>query len=179
MQPYTVGGPWGRLLDAETERLGEADVQAFETEGLIGAGAALAVLSYLFHRISDRLDGRPTLLIIDEGWLALDDRGFAEQLRELLKTLRKKNASVVFATQSLADIDGSAIAPAIIESCPTRLFLPNERALEPQIAAIYRRFGLNLKTAVGRLEVAAFCDFARSGCVSLARDAAAGATIDL
>jgi type IV secretory pathway VirB4 component len=57
--------------------------------------------------------------------------------------LRKKNASVVFATQSLADIDGSTIAPAIIESCPTRIFLPNERALEPQIAAIYRRFGLN------------------------------------
>ena len=36
-----------------------------------------------------------------------------------------------------------AIAPAIIESCPTRLFLPNERAIEPQITAIYRRFGLN------------------------------------
>jgi type IV secretion system protein TrbE len=143
LQPYTVGGHWGRLLDAEMERLGEADVQAFETEGLIGAGAAPAVLSYLFHRIGDRLDGRPTLLIIDEGWLTLDDRGFAEQLREWLKTLRKKNASVIFATQSLADIDGSAIAPAIIESCPTRLFLPNERALEPQIAAIYRRFGLN------------------------------------
>src|SRR4030095_12437157 len=42
-----------------------------------------------------------------------------------------------------ADIDGSAIAPAIVESCPTRLFLPNERALEPQINTIYRRFGLN------------------------------------
>jgi type IV secretion system protein TrbE len=143
LQPYTVDGPWGRLLDAEAERLGGADVQAFETEGLIGSGAAAAVLSYLFHRIEDRFDGRPTLLIIDEGWLALDDRGFSGQLREWLKTLRKKNASVVFATQSLADIDGSAIAPAIIESCPTRLLLPNERALEPQIAAIYRRFGLN------------------------------------
>jgi type IV secretion system protein VirB4 len=143
LQPYTVGGPWGRLLDAEGERLGEAEVQAFETEGLIGAGAAPAVLSYLFHRIEDRFDGRPTLLIVDEGWLALDDHGFAGQLREWLKTLRKKNASVIFATQSLADIDGSAIAPAIIESCPTRLFLPNERALEPQIATIYRRFGLN------------------------------------
>ena len=102
-------------------------MQAFETEGLIGAGAAPAVLSYLFHRIEARLDGRPTLLIIDEGWLALDDPGFAGQLREWLKTLRKKNASVVFATQSLADIDGSAIAPTIIESCPTRL-LPAERA---------------------------------------------------
>jgi type IV secretion system protein VirB4 len=31
----------------------------------------------------------------------------------------------------------------IVESCPTRLFLPNERAIEPQILTIYRRFGLN------------------------------------
>ncbi|SDD06228.1 type IV secretion system protein VirB4 [Bradyrhizobium brasilense] len=143
LRPYCIGGPYGRLLDAEREHLGSASVQAFETEGLIGTGAAPAILSYLFHRIEDRLDGSPTLLIIDEGWLALDDDGFAGQLREWLKTLRKKNASVIFATQSLSDIDGSAIAPAIIESCQTRLLLPNERAIEPQITAIYRRFGLN------------------------------------
>jgi type IV secretion system protein TrbE len=143
LQPYCLSGPYGRLLDAEAERLGEADVQAFETERLIGTSAAPAVLAYLFHRIEDRLDGRPTLLIVDEGWLALDDQGFAGQLRDWLKTLRKKNASVIFATQSLSDIDGSAIAPAIIESCPTRIFLANERAIEPQITAIYRRFGLN------------------------------------
>jgi len=143
LRPYCVGGAYGRLLDAEAEHLGTAQVQAFEIEGLVGTGAAPAVLSYLFHRIGDRLDGRPTLLIIDEGWLALDDEGFAGQLREWLKTLRKKNASVIFATQSLSDIDNSNIAPAIIESCPTRLLLPNERAIEPQITAIYRRFGLN------------------------------------
>jgi type IV secretion system protein TrbE len=143
LQPYCVGGASGRLLDAETEQLGSAPVQAFETEGLIGAGAAPAVLTYLFHRIEGRLDGRPTLLIIDEGWLVLDDPAFAQQLREWLKTLRKKNASVVFATQSLSDIDGSNIAPAIVESCPTRIFLPNERAIELQITTIYRRFGLN------------------------------------
>jgi type IV secretion system protein TrbE len=143
LQPYCIGGAWGRLLDAEAERLGGADVQAFETEGLIGTGAAPAVLSYLFHHVGRRLDGRPTLLIVDEGWLALDDPTFGAQLREWLKTLRKKNTSVVFATQSLADIETSTIAPTIVESCPTRLFLPNERAIEPQITAIYRRFGLN------------------------------------
>ncbi|KAA3513722.1 conjugal transfer protein TrbE [Agrobacterium vitis] len=145
LRPYCVGGPYGRLLDAETEHLGSASVQAFEIEGLVGTGAAPAVLSYLFHRIGDRLDGSPTLLIIDEGWLALDDEAFSGQLREWLKTLRKKNASVIFATQSLSDIDNSAIAPAIIESCPTRLLLPNERAVEPQITAIYQRFGLNAR----------------------------------
>ena len=143
LSPYLVGGPWGRLLDAEAEHLGDARVQALETEGLVGASSAASVLAYLFHRIEGRLDGSPTLIIIDEGWLVLDSPAFAAQLREWLKTLRKKNASVIFATQSLADIEGSRIAPAIIESCPTRIFLPNERAAEPQIARVYERFGLN------------------------------------
>jgi type IV secretion system protein TrbE len=143
LAPFTLDGPWGRLLDGEFEHLGAASVQAFETEGLIGSGAAGTVLAHLFHRIEARLDGRPSLIIIDEGWLALDDRGFGSQIREWLKTLRKKNASVIFATQSLADIESSAIAAALVESCPTRVFLPNDRALEPQLQAIYRRFGLN------------------------------------
>jgi len=143
LQPYCLGGPYDRLLDGENEHLGSSPVQVFETDGLIGTAVAPAVLAYLFHRVEGRFDGRPTLLIIDEGWLALDDADFAGKLREWLKTLRKKNASVVFATQSLADIDGSAIAPVIIESCPTRILLPNDRAIEPQIMTIYRRFGLN------------------------------------
>jgi type IV secretory pathway VirB4 component len=145
LAPYTLAGPWGRLLDAEHEALAPATVQAFETEGLLGTPAAPAVLAYLFHRIERQLDGRPTLILIDEGWLALDDLAFGAQLREWLKTLRKKNASVIFATQSLNDIDASPIAPVIVESCPTRIFLPNPRALEPQSAAIYGRFGLSAR----------------------------------
>ncbi len=57
--------------------------------------------------------------------------------------MRKKNVAVLFATQSLADIADSAIAPAIIESCPQRILLPNDRAIEPQGRAAYERFGLN------------------------------------
>jgi type IV secretion system protein TrbE len=92
-----------------------------------------------------RFDGRPTLLILDEAWTFLDDALFAARIREWLKTLRKKNVAVVFATQSLADIERSTIAPALIESCPTRIFLPNDRALEPQARATYERFGLNAR----------------------------------
>jgi type IV secretion/conjugal transfer VirB4 family ATPase len=143
LAPFILGGPHGRLLDGAGENLGSAAIQVFETEGLARGAAAPAVLAYLFHRIGRQLDGRPTLILIDEGWLALDDPAFGAQLREWLKTLRKKNASVVFATQSLADVTSSAIAASIIESCPTRIFLPNPRALEPQGAAAYVRFGLN------------------------------------
>lgn len=143
LQPYCVGGPYGRLLDAEAENLGTAPVVAFETEGLLDTGGAPAALAYLFHRIAGRLDGRPTLIIIDEGWLALGDPAFSRQLAQWLVTLRKKNASVVFATQSLAQLEKSTIAAEIIDSCHTRILLPNDRAIEPQIKSIYERFGLN------------------------------------
>jgi type IV secretion system protein VirB4 len=107
------------------------------------AAAVVPVLTYLFHRLEERFDGSPTLLILDEAWLFLDEPLFAARIREWLKTLRKKNVAVVFATQSLADVAESRIAPAIIESCPQRIFLPNDRAEEPQARAAYQSFGLN------------------------------------
>ncbi|MFT3778341.1 MAG: conjugal transfer protein TrbE [Ottowia sp.] len=146
LAPYVLGGAHGRLLDADHDWLGSADVQGFEMEELMASkAAALAVLRYLFARFEERLDGAPTLLILDEAWLFLDDPVFAARIRQWLKTLRKKNVSVVFATQSLADIEGSAIAPAIVESCASRVFLPNPQATEPQIRKIYESFGLNAR----------------------------------
>ena len=144
LQPYVLGGAHGKLLDADYDRLGSGDVQGFEMEELMHSKAAvLAVLHYLFARLDERFDGAPTLLILDEAWLFLDDPVFASRIRQWLKTLRKKNVSVVFATQSLADIRESTIAPAIIESCASRIFLPNPQATEPQIRTIYESFGLN------------------------------------
>jgi type IV secretion/conjugal transfer VirB4 family ATPase len=144
IQPYTLDGPHGRLLDAAESGFAFADVQCFETEALLGQASVVApVLTYLFHRLEERFDGRPTLLILDEAWIFLDHPLFAARIREWLKTLRKKNVSVLFATQSLADIAGSSIASGIIESCPQRILLPNDRAIEPQSRAAYERFGLN------------------------------------
>lgn len=144
LQPYTLEGPFGRLLDADQDRLALHGVQCFETEELMHeAGVVLPVLTYLFHRLEERFDGRPTLLILDEAWVFLDNPAFAARIREWLKTLRKKNVAVIFATQSLADVTDSTIAPAIIESCPQRVFLPNDRAIEPQAKQAYERFGLN------------------------------------
>lgn len=142
--PYTLDGPYGRLLDAAEQNLAFADVQCFETEALMGqAGVVAPVLTYLFHRLEERFDGRPTLLMLDEAWIFLDHPLFAARIREWLKVLRKKNVAVLFATQSLADIASSSIAPAIIESCPQRILLPNDRAIEPQSREAYERFGLN------------------------------------
>lgn len=142
--PYTLEGAFGRLLDAANDDVTLSGVQHFEMEELMHhRQLVLPVLNYLFHRLEARFDGSPSLLFLDEAWVFLDNTLFAARIREWLKTLRKKNVSVVFATQSLADVENSSIAPALIESCPSRIFLPNDRALEPQTQAIYQRFGLN------------------------------------
>jgi type IV secretion system protein TrbE len=144
LQPYTLSGPHGRLLDADEDRLDRSRIQAFEMEELMHTpSAVLPVLTYLFHRLEQWFDGAPTLLVLDEAWVYLDDPTFATRLREWLKTLRKLNVSVIFATQSLADIQRSSIAPALIESCPSRIFLPSPQATEPQLKPIYEGFGLN------------------------------------
>jgi type IV secretion system protein VirB4 len=144
LHPYTLSGPYGRLLDADKDRLGTGPIQAFEMESLMqGRGAVLPILTYLFHRLESQFDGSATWLILDEAWVFLDDPMFANRIREWLKTLRKKNVSVVFATQSLADIQRSSIAPALIEGCPSRIFLPSPQAIEPQLKGVYESFGLN------------------------------------
>jgi type IV secretion/conjugal transfer VirB4 family ATPase len=142
--PYTQDGAMGGVFDGAEDRLNLSDVVLFEMEEIMARPKAAApALLHLFNRLEERFDGRPTLLVLDEAWLFLDSPLFAARIREWLKTLRKKNVAVVFATQSLADIADSPIAPALIESCPTRIYLPNERAFEPQQRQAYERFGLN------------------------------------
>jgi len=144
LEPFTQGGAYGRLLDVERASLGYSSVQAFEMDDLMRRPAAAgAVLAVLFHMLERRFDGAPTLLVLDEAWLFLKDAFFAAQIQDWLKTLRKKNVAVIFASQELADVEASAIASTIIEACPTRIFLPNDRAREPRSREFYERLGLN------------------------------------
>ena len=147
LESFTLAGPYGRLLDADQEALSDGDWLTFETEQLMHTPRVLLpVLTYLFHKLEERFNqGHPTLLILDEAWMYLTDSTFAARIREWLKVLRKKNVAVIFATQSLADIAESSIAPAIIESCLTRIFLPNAAALEDTSRRVYQCFGLNMR----------------------------------
>ena len=146
LEPYTLAGPYGALLDVDEDNLEASDMLCFEMDTLMqDKRLAAPVLAHLFTKLEARFDGRPTLLILDEAWLFLDHPMFAGRLRDWLKTLRKKNVSVVFATQSLSDISTSAIAPSLIESATTRIFLANARAEEPSQCAAYEGFGLNAR----------------------------------
>ena len=97
-------------------------------------------MMYLFHRVDERLDGTPAMIVIDEGWKALDDAVFAARIRDWLKTLRKRNAIVGFGTQSARDALESRISSAIVEQTATQIFMPNAKA---QTDDYCRGFGLS------------------------------------
>ena len=85
-------------------------------------------LLYLFHRVEERLDGTPSIIVVDEGWKALDDDVFVRRIKDWEKTIRKRNGIVGFATQSAEDALGSRIASAIIEQAATQIFMINPKA---------------------------------------------------
>jgi len=145
IRPYLAGEAFGALFDADHDQLADARFLTFEMSHLMEAGprATLPALLYLFHRLEAKLDGRPTLIVVDECWTFLLHDLFATWLRRALKEYRKKNAAVVMATQSLADVFHSPHKAALLESCPTKILLPNPQALSPQGAEHYTALGLN------------------------------------
>jgi type IV secretion system protein VirB4 len=144
LQKYTVGGPHGTLLDADQETYDEGFWWWYELSTLMRMPSVIApVLTCLFHKLQRRLTGAPTVIVIDEGWVFLDHPVFATQIREWLKTLRKLNASVWFATQSIMDSESSVIGDAIYQECATKIFLPNAAAHSPKVRRWYENWGLN------------------------------------
>lgn len=142
---YTVKGLMGHLLDAPQDDLQLSDFMTFELEELMGMGDkyALPVLLYLFRRIEEALDGRPTLIILDEAWIMLGHPVFREKIREWLKTLAKKNCAVLMATQNISDASSSGILDVLVESTATKIFLPNIYAAQEDGSELYKRMGLN------------------------------------
>ncbi len=130
LSAWIAQGEHGWLFDNEEDRLDlTTRVLGFDMTALLeNPRLRTPVMMYLFHRIEERLDGEPTMILIDEGWKALDDEVFSARIRDWLKTLRKRNALVGFATQSARDALESRIATALVEQTATMLFMPNSRA---------------------------------------------------
>ncbi len=89
------------------------------------------VLLYLFNRIDAALDGRPTMIVLDEAWALIDNPVFAPRIKDWLKVLRKKNTFVIFATQSVEDASKSDISDTLVQQTSTQIFLPNLKATDP------------------------------------------------
>ena len=130
LRPWWGKGENAWLFDNATDEL-DLDVRTIGfdmTQVLDDPSLRTPAMMYLFHRVQERLDGSPSLIVIDEGWKALDDDAFVNRIKDWEKTIRKRNGLVGFATQSASDALESRIASAIIEQAATQIFMANPKA---------------------------------------------------
>jgi type IV secretion system protein VirB4 len=130
LQPWWGEGERAWLFDNEedstdlTARAVGFDMTQILDDPMVRTPAML----YLFHRVEERLDGSPAIIVVDEGWKALDDDVFVRRIKDWEKTIRKRNGIVGFATQSAADALQSRIASSIVEQAATQIFMANPKA---------------------------------------------------
>ncbi|QMW22463.1 VirB4 family type IV secretion/conjugal transfer ATPase [Sandaracinobacteroides saxicola] len=164
LEPWWGNGAHAWLFDNEldrtdlTERVVGFDMTAILDDPMLRTPAMMV----LFHRVEERLDGSPAIIVVDEGWKALDDDVFVRRIKDWEKTIRKMNGIVGFATQSARDALDSRIASAIVEQAATQIFMINPKASEEDYC---RGFGLTLHELdlVRTLPDSAHCFLVRHG----------------
>ncbi len=130
LRPWWGEGERAWLFDNERDMTDlAADTVGFDMTAILDDPVARTpAMFYFFHRVEQRLDGSPAIIVIDEGWKALDDEIFVRRIKDWEKTIRKRNGVVGFATQSASDALESKIASAIIEQAATQIFMINPKA---------------------------------------------------
>lgn len=130
LHPWVSSGAYAKFFDNAEDTFEVGTKTCVEMGGLFtNPTIATLFIDYAFYCIQQRLDGRPTLIYIEEAWFMLANEQFARGIDNWLRTLRKKNAFVVMATQSIQEIATSPIFATIIDNIPNRIFLPNAHAM--------------------------------------------------
>ena len=130
LRPWWGEGERAWLFDNPVDKIDlTAELVGFDmTQILDDPAMRTPAMMYLFHRVEERLDGTASIIVVDEGWKALDDDVFVRRIKDWEKTIRKRNGIVGFATQSAQDALESRIASAIIEQAATQIFMANPKA---------------------------------------------------
>ena len=174
IQEWAAEGRYGWIFgqSAEDTFSLDGDVVGFDLTAILDSESEkerMAVLSYLFRRVERVIEDRkPTLIIIDEAWKALDNPYFADRLSNWLVTARKQNAVVVMMTQYASQLEKTRTGKTIVEAVPTQLLLPNIRAS----ASDYSMLGLSEK------ELAVLLGTGSNSRLALVRDDQGAVVID-
>lgn len=140
-----------RIFDSNNDELYDLDndVTVFEMSKIMELGdkIILPLLAYLIHQINKKIkDNRPTLIVFDESFIFFSHSLFRQKIIEWVKTVRKFNVAIIFATQELNDLfKHEDLMNTLKTNCATKIFLPNPLANSLFIKDSYLSMGLNTK----------------------------------
>lgn len=129
--------------------LDKSPFNVFEMGKLMEQGDRIIIpaLKFLIHLVSKEFDtSDPTLIVFDESFLFFKHDLFRSKIIEWIKTVRKFNVAIIFATQEIADLfNYPDLLSALKTNCATKIFLPNRQALTEDVFTNYKNFDLNDK----------------------------------
>ena len=131
LEKWVKGGPYADLFDNVEDTLHFSRFQVFDFEGFDKAPDRLEpLLFYILHRsyaaiCDERQAAMLKVFAMDEAWRFFKHPAVKAYIVEALKTWRRKEAALILATQSAADLIGSDMLPVVVENCPTKIFLRN------------------------------------------------------
>jgi type IV secretion system protein VirB4 len=132
-EPGRPDGPLAWVFDNPVatiaDELGQSLTTVFDTTAYLDDAELRGPISlHLFHLTQRLLDGRRMAVFFSEFWKSMGDKDFAAFLKDLLKTMRKKNGLVVLDSQSPSDVLDHPLARTIIEQVATLFLFPNPGA---------------------------------------------------
>ncbi|HEX2544486.1 MAG TPA: type IV secretion system protein VirB4 [Ramlibacter sp.] len=137
---YGAVGSHAIYFDNAEDEFELSSLVALECGGVLDdPHVASPFMDYAFYRIERSLDGStPTMIYVEEAWYMLSNPAFASRMEDWLRTLRKKRAFLVFATQALDEIARLANIGAIVSNIATQIFLPSMKSSVHAQAELYR-----------------------------------------
>ncbi|MEO3827364.1 ATP-binding protein [Actinomadura sp. B10D3] len=142
LAPY-VAGSYKELFAAATTTRPGGHLTVFSLRALpdeIKSVGVLLALDSIWRRVSDPVDRRPRLVVVDEAWLLMKEPEGAKFLYRLAKSARKYWAGLAVITQDAADLLSSDLGRAVVSNAATQVLL---RQSPQAIGAVVEAFNLS------------------------------------
>jgi type IV secretory pathway VirB4 component len=142
LAPY-VTGSWRSLFDGPTTVRPGGHLIVYSLRDLpeeLRPLGTLLTLDATWQRVANPRDRRPRLVIVDEGWLLMQQPEGARWLFRLAKSARKHWAGLTVITQDAADVLGSPLGQAVVANAATQILM---RQAPQAIDQVTDAFGLS------------------------------------
>jgi hypothetical protein len=125
LAPY-VTGSYRRLFDGPTTTTPVGHLVVYSLAGLpeeLKAAGTMLVLDAIWRTVSNPVDRRRRLVVVDEAWLLMADPQGARFLFQMAKAARKHWAGLTVVTQDAADLLGTPLGQAVVANAATQILL--------------------------------------------------------
>jgi type IV secretory pathway VirB4 component len=125
LAPY-VTGSWRGMFDGPSTVRASGHLVVFSLRSLpdeLRPLGTLLTLDAAWQRVSNPRDRRPRLVVVDEGWLLMQQPEGARWLYRLAKSARKYWTGLTVITQDAADVLGSDLGQAVVANAATQILM--------------------------------------------------------